>query len=47
MPTPKKGEKRKDWMKRCIPALIAEGNDSEQAVAICSSMWDDRKKKKK
>jgi hypothetical protein len=47
MPTPRKGEKRKDFMARCIPQVIDEGKDSEQAVAICSSLWENRNKKKK
>jgi hypothetical protein len=46
MPTPKPGETRKDWMKRCIPIVIEEGtaDDSDQAVAICTSMWERRER---
>lgn len=41
MPKPKPSEEsRSDWMKRCVPVLIEEGRDQDQAVAICSSMWD-------
>lgn len=42
MPTPRKGETRKDWMARCVPAVIREGKDPDEAVAQCSSMWDRR-----
>lgn len=49
MPTPKKGENRKDYIKRCIPAVINEGTtkDNKQAAAICFSMWKDHHKKSK
>src|SRR5262245_21802159 len=43
MPTPKPSEVTKDeWMDRCIPQVIEDGtaDDSDQAVAICSSMWE-------
>lgn len=43
MPTPSNNETREEWMARCVPELIEEGRDRDQAVAICSSMWDDRK----
>jgi len=39
MPLPKKGEKEKDYMSRCIPMLVKEGKNQDQAVAICSSMF--------
>ena len=44
MPTPKKGERRKPFMTRCVPALIAEGKEANQAVAQCSSVFANRKK---
>jgi hypothetical protein len=31
-------------MKRCVPVLIEEGREQDQAVAICSSMWEQAKK---
>lgn len=31
-------------MKRCIPILIDEGKPQDQAVAVCSSLWENRKK---
>jgi hypothetical protein len=39
MPTPSAGETEQDFMSRCIPILINEGKDQDQAVAICASMW--------
>lgn len=42
MPDPKKGESKKDYMKRCVPHLKGEGKDQDQAVAVCLSMWDRR-----
>ena len=47
MPTPRKGEKEKDFIARCVPILIEEGKPSDQAVAQCHSIWDSSKKKKK
>ena len=47
MPTPKKDEKKSDYMQRCVPMLINEGKKPDQAVAICSSMYDEHKKDKK
>lgn len=42
MPTPRAGESESAWMERCVPKLIEEGNDEEQAVAICTSMYEER-----
>lgn len=42
MPTPVAGESRDDWMERCVPEVVQEGSDPDQAVAICASMWEDR-----
>lgn len=44
MPKPTSDESRSDYMKRCVPMLIDEGKDKDQAVAICSSMWEQAKK---
>lgn len=54
MPTPKKNERRKNFIKRCIPHLFNEEPEtltskdkkSKQAYAICNSMYDDKKNKK-
>ena len=45
MPEIKKGESKADWMKRCVPVQIKEGKAQNQAVAICSSMFDQAGKK--
>ena len=44
MPNPRKGEKKDDYISRCIGVLINEGKEQDQAVAICNSMWDESKK---
>ena len=45
MPTPKPSEESRDeWMDRCIPYLVDEGREQDQAVAICSSMWEEATK---
>jgi len=45
MPTPRKGETHSDFIARCIPIVIDDGaaDGSEQAIAICESLWDDGK----
>jgi hypothetical protein len=46
MPKPKPdSESRSEWMNRCIPVLVNEGREQDQAVAICSSMWEEVNKK--
>lgn len=48
MPTPKKGEKRSDYMKRCVPFVMDEdGIDNDAAVGKCEGMFDQHKKKSK
>jgi hypothetical protein len=55
MPTPKKGERKKKFIKRCIPYMHKEEPDTltskdkkgKQAYAICNSIYDRSKKKKK
>jgi hypothetical protein len=42
MPTPSKGEHESEFIPRCISILIKEGNDQEQAAAICYSKWNDK-----
>lgn len=39
MPEPKNGESKKSYLERCVPKLIDEGKSTDQAVAICSSMY--------
>lgn len=38
---PNSGEDKKDFLKRCIPLMIDEGKEVDQAVAICSSVYED------
>lgn len=47
MPTPNKGETEPDFLRRCIPIVMAEGavEDTKQAAAICYSMYRERTKK--
>lgn len=47
MPTPKDGESEKEFMARCIPQLIDEGKEQDQAVAICYSLYEQESKKEK
>ena len=37
---PSKGEHQDEFLPRCISYVINEGKDSEQAVAICNSIWE-------
>lgn len=41
MPKVKSGERKKDFMSRCIPMVVNEGKEQDQAVAICSNIWED------
>ena len=47
MPTPGADESREDFVERCIPIVLEDGTakDSDQAVAICNSMWEEREEK--
>ncbi len=49
MPTPRTGESKKAFLKRCIPKTVNDGTakNSDQAVAICSSVYDRSKRKGK
>lgn len=40
---PSEGESKDDFMKRCIPVEIESGREQDQAVAICSSIYDENK----
>jgi len=44
MPTVNKGENKNDYMARCVPIVIKEGNTSEQAVGKCNGMWEQAQK---
>lgn len=39
---PTQGETKEEFIPKCIKYVIDEGKDSEQAVAICNSMWDNK-----
>lgn len=43
MPNPSENESRDDFLQRCIPQVIHEGKPRDQAVAICNSLWEQRK----
>lgn len=38
---PSKGERKDNFLPRCISYVINEGKASEQAVAICNSIWEE------
>jgi hypothetical protein len=42
MPKRKKGEKKADFIKRCIPQLVSEGKSQSEAVAICYSLAEQK-----
>jgi hypothetical protein len=48
MPKPKPNETKNDFIARCIPYVINEGvaKNSEQATAICNSIWSKKNNKK-
>jgi hypothetical protein len=37
-------ETQSEWMEACVPARVEEGNEQEQAVAACLSIWRERGK---
>lgn len=48
MPTPNKGESKKDYLGRCMayPEMNSKHPDSSQRYAICNSMWEQHLKSK-
>lgn len=46
IPEVRENEERAEFVERCIPIVIEDGTaaDSDQAVAICNSMYDESKK---
>lgn len=42
MPNPANYDNREEWMAACIPIAMEEGRERDQAVAMCSSMWENR-----
>ena len=47
MPDPNEYQDESEWMKVCVPKMIEEGKEQDQAVAACMSMWKDKGKEKK
>ena len=45
MPDPRPGESREDFLDRCIPEVVAEGRDPDQAVAMCIAYYEGEKDK--
>jgi hypothetical protein len=43
MPNPENYDNEDDWMSACVPTRIEEGDDQDQAVAVCLSMWRNKK----
>jgi hypothetical protein len=43
---PESGESESDYMGRCVPVLIGEGKDQDQAVAICISTYQNMTEEK-
>ena len=41
---PGESETESEFIGRCIPAMIGEGYEQDQAVAVCYSKWSDRGK---
>jgi hypothetical protein len=39
---PGKGEGESDFMARCVPAMMDEGKEQDQAVAMCISMYGEK-----
>ena len=39
MPKPTSTENEAQFMDRCVPVLIGEGNSQDQSVAVCQSTW--------
>ena len=40
MPTPRKGEKRSDYIARAIPIIMREGKTSEEATRKANGLFD-------
>lgn len=42
---PRKGEKKSDFISRCVEKEIKTGKSQKQSLAICFSAWEDKKSK--
>jgi len=45
IPKPKKGEKQKDFIGRCMGAIGDEYDSNDQALAVCYTTWKNKDKK--
>ena len=43
MPEPGASESQDEFMHRCVPMMVDEGREQDQAVAICMSKWREKK----
>lgn len=43
-PNPSKFDTEGDFMKECVPMMVKEGKDQDQAVAACLNIWKNRGK---
>lgn len=41
LPNPSDFDDRDSFMSACVPAVIDEGKTPDEAVAVCSTLWDD------
>ena len=44
MPNPSDFKNQNDFMTACVPMLVGEGKENDQAVAACISMWANKDK---
>jgi hypothetical protein len=44
MPKPRKGEKKNDYISRCVREVMGEGKDQDAALGQCFGMWNDAHK---
>lgn len=44
---PSAGESQSEFMGRCVPAMLDEGKEQDQAVAMCISMYEQKHSKQK
>src|SRR5688572_936963 len=42
MPDPSSYDNEDEWMEACVPTMVDEGRDQDQAVAACLNMWRER-----
>lgn len=43
MPLPKKGERKDDYLQRCMADAEMDKYDPEQRYAVCNSYWKEEK----